>query len=51
MVKGLLVKKGNPKGADDLCRHRQDPSLKVAVVSGANNVDFLRAVGVKDPAR
>lgn len=26
----------------------KDQSLTVAVVSGANNVDFLRAVGVKD---
>ncbi|MEQ1956625.1 ectoine/hydroxyectoine ABC transporter substrate-binding protein EhuB [Mesorhizobium sp. CN2-181] len=45
---GLLVKKGNPKGLATYADIAKDPSLKVAVVSGANNVDFLRAVGVKD---
>ncbi len=45
---GLLVKKGNPKGLKTYADIAKDPSLKVAVVSGANNVDFLRAVGVKD---
>ncbi|MGB6116895.1 MAG: ectoine/hydroxyectoine ABC transporter substrate-binding protein EhuB [Mesorhizobium sp.] len=45
---GLLVKKGNPKGLTTYADIAKDPSLKVAVVSGANNVDFLRAVGVKD---
>ncbi len=45
---GLLVKKGNPKGLTTYGDIAKDPSLKVAVVSGANNVDFLRAVGVKD---
>ncbi|MGB3501607.1 MAG: ectoine/hydroxyectoine ABC transporter substrate-binding protein EhuB [Mesorhizobium sp.] len=45
---GLLVKKGNPKGLTTYADISKDPSLKVAVVSGANNVDFLRAVGVKD---
>jgi polar amino acid transport system substrate-binding protein len=45
---GLLVKKGNPKGLTTYADIAKDPSLKVAVVSGANNVDFLRAVGVND---
>ena len=39
---------GNPMGLTTYADIAKDPSLKVAVVSGANNVDFLRAVGVKD---
>jgi polar amino acid transport system substrate-binding protein len=45
---GLLVRKGNPKKLTTYADIAKDPSLKVAVVSGANNIDFLRAVGVKD---
>jgi polar amino acid transport system substrate-binding protein len=45
---GLLVKKGNPKKLTTYADIAKDPALKVAVVSGANNIDFLRAVGVKD---
>ena len=45
---GLLVKKGNPKQLTTYADIAKDPALKVAVVSGANNVDFLRAVGVKE---
>lgn len=45
---GLLVKKENPKKLTTYADIAKDPSLKVAVVSGANNIDFLRAVGVKD---
>jgi polar amino acid transport system substrate-binding protein len=45
---GLLVKKGNPKKLTTYSDIAKDPSLKVAVVSGANNIDFLRAVGVKE---
>lgn len=45
---GLLVKAGNPKKLTTYADIAKDPSLKVAVVSGANNIDFLRAVGVKD---
>ncbi|MFD2250165.1 polar amino acid transport system substrate-binding protein [Pseudochelatococcus lubricantis] len=45
---GLLVKKGNPKKFTTYADVAKDPGLKVAVVSGANNIDFLRAVGVKD---
>lgn len=45
---GLLVKKGNPKKLTTYADIAKDSSLKVAVVSGANNIDYLRAVGVKD---
>lgn len=45
---GLLVKTGNPKGLTTYADIAKDPSLTVAVVSGANNIDFLRAVGVQD---
>jgi polar amino acid transport system substrate-binding protein len=45
---GLLVKKGNPKKLTTYADIAKDPSLKVGVVSGANNIDFLRAVGVKE---
>lgn len=45
---GLLVKKGNPRNLHTYADIAKDPSLKVAVVSGANNIDYLRAVGVKD---
>lgn len=45
---GLLVKKGNPKNLHTYADIAKDPSLKVAVVNGANNIDYLRAVGVKD---
>jgi polar amino acid transport system substrate-binding protein len=45
---GLLVKAGNPKklhGYDDI---KKDPSLKVAIVSGADQIDFLHAMNVPD---
>lgn len=45
---GLLVKAGNPKNLHTYADIAKDPSLKVAVVSGANNIDYLRAVGVKE---
>ena len=45
---GLLVKKGNPKDLHTYADIAKDPALKVAVVNGANNVDYLRAVGVDD---
>lgn len=45
---GLLVKKGNPKNLHTYADIARDPSLKVAVVNGANNIKYLRAVGVKD---
>lgn len=45
---GLLVAKGNPKtlhGYEDI---KANPSLKVAIVSGADQIDFLHAMGVPD---
>lgn len=45
---GLLVKKGNPKALSTYADIAKDPSLKVAVVNGANNIEFLRGVGVND---
>lgn len=45
---GLLVPKGNPKnlhGYDDI---KANPALKVAIVSGADQIDFLHAMGVPD---
>ena len=45
---GLLVKGGNPKnihGYDDI---KKNTSLKVAIVSGADQIDFLHATGVPD---
>jgi polar amino acid transport system substrate-binding protein len=45
---GLLVKKGNPRNLHTYADIAKDPSLKVAVVNGANNIDYLRAVGVRD---
>lgn len=45
---GLLVKAGNPKnlhGYDDI---KKDPSLKVAIVSGADQIDFLHGMGIPD---
>lgn len=43
------MKKGNPKKLTTYADIAKDHALKVAVVSGANNVDFLPlAVGVKE---
>ena len=45
---GLLVKAGNPKnlhGYDDI---KGNPSIKVAIVSGADQIDFLHGMGVPD---
>jgi polar amino acid transport system substrate-binding protein len=45
---GLLVPKGNPKklhGYEDV---KANPSLKVAIVSGADQIDFLHAMGIPD---
>lgn len=45
---GLLVKAGNPKnlhGYDDI---KKNPSIKVAIVSGADQIDFLHGMGVPD---
>ena len=45
---GLLVKAGNPKKLHAYADIAKDPSLKVAIVSGADKIDFLHAVGVPD---
>jgi polar amino acid transport system substrate-binding protein len=45
---GLLVPKGNPKklhGYEDI---KANPSVKVAIVSGADQIDFLHAIGIPD---
>jgi polar amino acid transport system substrate-binding protein len=45
---GLLVKAGNPKnlhGYDDI---KKNPAIKVAIVSGADQIDFLHGMGVPD---
>jgi polar amino acid transport system substrate-binding protein len=45
---GLLVPKGDPKklhGYEDI---KANPSLKVAIVSGADQIDFLHAMGIPD---
>ncbi|HSU04639.1 MAG TPA: ectoine/hydroxyectoine ABC transporter substrate-binding protein EhuB [Acetobacteraceae bacterium] len=45
---GLLVKAGNPKGLHSYEDIKKDTSLKVAIVSGADQLDFLHALGVPD---
>ncbi len=45
---GLLVKAGNPRqlhGYEDI---KRNPAVKVAIVSGADQIDFLHAMGVPD---
>jgi polar amino acid transport system substrate-binding protein len=45
---GLLVPTGNPKKLHSYEDVKKDPSLKVAIVSGADQLDFLHEVGVPD---
>ena len=45
---GLLVPKGNPKNLHGYEDIKANPSLKVAIVSGADQIDFLHAMGVPD---
>lgn len=45
---GLLVPKANPKKLHAYEDIKKDPSLKVAVVSGADQLDFLHDLGVPD---
>ncbi len=45
---GLLVPQGNPKhlhGYEDI---KADPALKVAIVTGADQLDFLHGMGIPD---
>jgi polar amino acid transport system substrate-binding protein len=45
---GLLVKKGNPKKIHSYEDFKKNPSLKMAIVSGADQLDFAHAVGIPD---
>ncbi len=45
---GLLVPKGNPKNLHSYEDIKKNPDLKVAIVSGADQLDFLHALGVPD---
>jgi polar amino acid transport system substrate-binding protein len=45
---GLLVPKGNPKNLHGYEDIKANPSLKVAIVSGADQIDFLHAMGIAD---
>lgn len=45
---GLLVPKGNPKKLHSYEDVKKDPSLKVAIVSGADQLDFFHGLGIPD---
>ena len=45
---GLLVPKGNPKNLHGYEDIKANPQLKVAIVSGADQIDFLHAMGIPD---
>lgn len=45
---GFLVKAGNPKGLHSYDDIKNNPAIKVAVVSGADQLDFLHGVGISD---
>ncbi len=45
---GLLVPKGNPKNLHGYEDIKANPALKVAIVSGADQIDFLHAMGIPD---
>lgn len=45
---GLLVPKGNPKNIHSYEDIKKDPSLKVAIVSGADQIDFLHGMGIDE---
>lgn len=45
---GLLVPKGNPKNLHSYEDIKKDPSLKVAIVSGADQLDFFHGLGIPD---
>lgn len=44
----LLVKAGNPRSLHGYEDIKRDPAIKVAIVSGADQIDFLHATGVPD---
>lgn len=45
---GLLVPKGNPKNLHSYEDIKKDPSLKIAIVSGADQLDFFHGLGIPD---
>jgi polar amino acid transport system substrate-binding protein len=45
---GLLVPAGNPKKLHSYEDIKKDPALKVAIVTGADQIDFLHDLGVPD---
>lgn len=45
---GLLVPKGNPKNLHSYEDFKKNPKLKVAIVSGADQLDFFHGLGVPD---
>jgi polar amino acid transport system substrate-binding protein len=45
---GLLVKAGNPEKLHSYDDFKKNPKLKVAIVSGADQIDFLHGMGIPD---
>jgi polar amino acid transport system substrate-binding protein len=45
---GLLVKAGNPENLHSYDDFKKNPKLKVAIVSGADQIDFLHGLGIPD---
>jgi polar amino acid transport system substrate-binding protein len=45
---GMLVPQGNPRNLHAYEDIRKNPALKVAIVSGADQLDFLHGIGVPD---
>ena len=45
---GLLVKAGNPDNIHSYLDIKNNPKLKMAIVSGADELDFAHAVGIPD---
>jgi polar amino acid transport system substrate-binding protein len=45
---GLLVKEGNPKNLHSYEDVKKDPSLKIAIVSGADQLDFFHGLKIPD---
>lgn len=45
---GLLVKAGNPKNLHSYEDVKKNPSIKMAIVTGADQLDFAHAMGIPD---
>ncbi|OLP45962.1 ectoine/hydroxyectoine ABC transporter substrate-binding protein EhuB [Rhizobium oryziradicis] len=45
---GLLVAKGNPKGIHAFSDFAKKPDLKVAIMAGADQLEMMQKLGVKD---